>query len=316
MNTETRQQLIETIVRRQHLKDMSRLRRLMHDPVRAFPFYILATVSHIRPYKISFKTLWGTRMTSYLPEGNTFYYYGYCEANLASFLIRFLKPGMIFIDIGAHVGYYSMLASILTARDSSASQSGRVHSFEPTPRTFGLLKENTRGLKNVTINNVALSNTAGTTVFSDYGPGYGAYNTASKEGAFISRTHQDISIPTLTLDEYCGKNKVTPDVIKIDAEGFEYHILRGMKTILSTSYISNADHSVGRPFITLEMANEGTWAENCAKSAQLLKDNSYTAYEMSDDGFLRPHESKATYTYTNILFVPTEKMSLVSYLVK
>jgi hypothetical protein len=172
-----RQSLIATVLAHEALRPLSRVARLLRDPLHAFPYYLLATLSHIKPYRISFRTLWGTRMTCYLPEGNTFFYYGYCEANLTNFFIRYVEQGMTIIDVGAHVGIYSMLNSELVG------QSGSVYSFEPTPWTFRILTENTKKLPNVTIYNQAISETKQTLTFADYGPGYGAYNSANKSGA-------------------------------------------------------------------------------------------------------------------------------------
>src|ERR1700733_10547488 len=111
MNKETKENLISTIVQREKLRPLGRLKRLSVDPVRAFPFYILAALGHIRPYPVTFKTLWNTDMRCYLPEGNTFYYYGYCEANLTNFFLRYVKSDAVCMDVGAHVGFYSMLFS-------------------------------------------------------------------------------------------------------------------------------------------------------------------------------------------------------------
>ena len=109
--------MIRIIVKREKLRPLGRLTRLFLDPIRTLPYYTLATLSHIKPYKISFKTLWRDMMTGYLPESNTFYYYGYCEANLTSFLLRFLKEGTTFIDVGAissaTLRFYRVLSSTL-----------------------------------------------------------------------------------------------------------------------------------------------------------------------------------------------------------
>jgi FkbM family methyltransferase len=207
---------------------------------------------------------------------------------------------MTILDVGAHIGFYSSLLSRLVGT------SGHIESFEPTPWTFSLLKKNAGDSRNVTLNNVALANSEGRLEFSDYGPGFGAYNSASQDGAFINKPHRTISVPALTLDGFCAKNHITPDLIKIDAEGLEYSILQGMTTIIRSV----------RPLITLEMANGEAWAEGCAKASQLLLDNSYAAYEMEDDGHIKPHQMQHSYEYTNILFVPKEKTQSITDFIK
>lgn len=300
MSDKERQNLIDIIVKREKLRPLGRLTRLFRDPLRAFPYYLLATASHIKPFKISFKTLWGDTMTGYLPEANTFYYYGYCEANLTSFLLRFLKEGSTFIDVGAHIGFYSMLASHLVG------EKGKVYSFEPTSWTFKLLQKNTFDMKNVSIFNLGASDTEEEISFSDYGPGYGAYNSASKEGTMLTFQPKITNVKMISIDSFFKKENLLPDFIKLDAEGFEYKILKGLSETLRTM----------RPIITLEMAGDKKWSENRRISTEILLGAQYESYRMTDDGFIEGCDIKTSYTYTNILFVPKEKNGLVKHLIQ
>ncbi len=300
MTPEQKEKLISIIVKREKLRPLGRLTRVLKDPIRALPYYFLATASHIKPYKISFKTLWGDTMTGFLPEANTFYYYGNCEANLTSFLLRFMKEGTTFIDVGAHIGFYSMLTSHLVGTK------GKVYSFEPTPWTYSLLKKNTEKLSNVIATNAGASDSIGEFSFSDYGPGYGAYNSASAEGTILKFKPNEIKAKTIQLDSFFSQNSIRPDFIKLDAEGLEHKILAGLSQTLKDS----------RPLITLEMAGDEKWAENCRKSSDILFASKYDSYEMRDDGFLKRCTVKPPYTYTNILFVPNEKSGLISYLIR
>lgn len=303
MNEIERKNLITTILNREEFRPLGRLSRLLKDPIRAFPYYILATISHINPFLITFSTLWNTKMTCYLPEGNTFYYYGFCEANVTNFLLRYLEEGMTFIDVGAHVGIYSMLGSELVGT------TGQVHSFEPTPWTFELLKKNTSGLSNVTLNNLAIASTARTLTFADYGPGYGAYNSAHKDAAgSIGRTAQTKEIDSISLDDYCLNKDLKPDILKVDAEGFEFEVLLGSTSLLEKSPTKN------RPLLLMEVANGDTWAENRTQSFTFLNERDYVPYEILNSGMLRVHELKETYQYENLLFIPEERITELSKL--
>ena len=73
------------------------------------------------------------------------------EIRLTKFLIKNLKTDETFIDIGAHVGFFSLLASKLIGKN------GLVFSFEPTQKTFQLLKANTAFYKNILTFNLAMS---------------------------------------------------------------------------------------------------------------------------------------------------------------
>lgn len=295
MNNANRQSLIATVLANETLRPLSRLTRLGRDPLRAFPYYVLAALSRIKPYRISFKTLWGTRMTCYLPEGNTFYYYGYCEANLTNFFARYVQEGMIVIDVGAHVGIYSMLGSELVGA------TGHVYSFEPTPWTFRILTENTKNLSNVTIQNQAISETDQTLTFADYGPGYGAYNSANKSGApDTTRQPTKITVTSVSLDAFCANKNITPDIIKIDSEGYEREVLMGSKGILT-------DTTTKRPLVTIEVAGGATWAENSHQAFDLLTSYGYSPYEIHPNGTIASHTFKETYAYDNLLFIPVER---------
>jgi len=294
--TETdRNDLINTITSREKLRPLGRIERLLKDPVHALPYYVLAACAKIKPFSRTFPTLWNTRMTCYLPEGNTFYYYGYCEANLTNFFLRYVKTDMTCIDIGAHVGIYTMLFSELTGN------SGSVHSFEPTPWTYRLLEKNTATLQNVHINNNAVAEKAQTLTFADYGPGYGAYNSAHADGApALSRKPHNTQVQSVSLDTYFAENELTPDIIKIDSEGFEFEVLSGLKKTL-------IDKTKIRPLITIEVANGDNWAENRNSSFAILSEYQYTAYSINTTGLITPHIEQDSYEYDNLLFIPNER---------
>ena len=73
------------------------------------------------------------------------------EIRLTRFLIKNLKEGNIFIDAGAHLGFYSLLASMLIGAK------GKVYSIEASKAVFGVLKRNTRQKKNIRPYNLAVA---------------------------------------------------------------------------------------------------------------------------------------------------------------
>jgi FkbM family methyltransferase len=301
MNKSNREILKQKVMQRYELFKLnhSRVRRFLKEPWRTFKFYVLATISYIKPFKISARTLWGDIMTYYLPEGNAIYYYGFFEANLTNFFVNYFREGDVFVDVGAHVGFYSTLVSSLIG------ETGKVYSFEPTPRTFISLKENTKNKKNVIVNNFAVLNEKKDIEFIDYGPCYSAFNGFKKRTSlnmnFLKRDVSSITVKTIVLDNYCESNKIKPDFIKIDAEGAEYLILQGMDNLLMTS----------RPVISIEVAGEEEWQENCQKSINFLLDHNYLPFEISTEGKLIEHEIKENYLYDNLIFIPKEKVDFV-----
>lgn len=306
MNNEERARLKAKIIKRYELYALnySRFKRLLKDPIRTFLFYIIATIARVKPFRIKAKTLWGDRMTYFLPEGQAILYYGFFEANLTNFLINFLKKGDSFVDIGAHVGYYSVLAARLV------EETGRVDSFEPTPRTFESLKYNVSGKSNAIINNCAVLNEEKEISFVDYGPKFSAFNgfknRTSDDTKFLRNDGVEINVKTIVFDKYCRDNNLHPTFVKIDAEGAEHLILLGMNYVMDEL----------RPLISIEVAGEEEWQENCQKSIQILTDHKYIAYQCDLEGRLSKHVSREKYLYDNLIFIHQDKVAEYQALIK
>lgn len=281
----------------------SRIRRIFKNPLRTLPYYVVNIISKIKPFKIMYRTLWGDRMSFYLPESGAILYYGFFEPNLTNFFINFLQKGDIFFDVGAHVGYYSLLGSTLV------EASGQIHSFEPTPRTFDTLKANATIKNNIFVNNVAVLDKESEIEFIDYGPKYSAFNSYKKrvgEKMGFLTTLNKIRVKTISLDSYCQTNKIVPSIIKIDAEGAEHLILSAMEKIIETD----------RPIITVEVAGDEEWRLNCLDSIMFLNKRGYIAYEISLEGNLRPHVAQKTYTYDNLVFAHPNNMDRIQKFIK
>lgn len=156
-----------------------------------------------------------------MPEHFYFYFFGFfvndtTEAGLTKFILRHVKEGDTILDIGANCGLYTLLGSKLVGTQ------GHVHSFEPTTNIFNLLQKSTQKLGNVRINNRALLDVAGTSTFYK-DEKYSVANSIER----TSDTQVASEVVTDTLDAYCTRNVVTPDFIKLDAEGSESKILKG-----------------------------------------------------------------------------------------
>jgi FkbM family methyltransferase len=138
---------------------------------------------------------------------------------------RLLKAGMVFVDIGANVGYYTLLAA------RAVGPSGLVHAFEPEPRNYELLGKNIQenGYTTVVAVRKAVSDRTGASqLWLDPGdPG-----RHSLWGDPSGST--PVPVDTVSLDDYFGHSGRLPDILKIDAEGAEELILSGMTRILES----------------------------------------------------------------------------------
>jgi FkbM family methyltransferase len=131
-----------------------------------------------------------------------------------------LRPGDWAIDVGANVGHYTARMSRLVGHN------GRVLAFEPVPKTFRLLAANARlfAYENVTLFNSAVSEQtalSGIEVPSVHSGAYLAHLTGCKTG---------LQVLCLALDSLLPPNRVS--LVKVDAEGHELGVLKGMKKLL------------------------------------------------------------------------------------
>lgn len=153
---------------------------------------------------------------------------GLYEPFLRDLFLEALRPGVLVIDGGAHLGLYSLLA----ARTSKPS---RILAFEPSQYNFRALMHNVRSnrVKNVMPHKKALSDRAGTADFYDSS---GTISSSLIRRTGLDRLTRD-RVTTIALDEAIGDVPAPGIVAKLDIEGAEPLALRGMRRILrSASY--------------------------------------------------------------------------------
>jgi FkbM family methyltransferase len=128
-----------------------------------------------------------------------------------------VRPGTIFYDVGAHVGFYSLLASALVG-------SGKVFAFEPLPRNLGYLRQHLalNRIANVDVLPVAVSDRTSTAAFRVEKTSF--MGCLSGDGGIV--------VPTATLDSLVESGTILPpNYIKMDIEGSELLALQGAQKI-------------------------------------------------------------------------------------
>jgi FkbM family methyltransferase len=151
-------------------------------------------------------------------------------------VLRFAKDriggGSTVIDVGAHIGEWTLLFSELVG------ESGRVIAFEPDPVARASLKKNLEmnGISNVLVEDKSVSDKAGKALLAAERFGSGLSSIVRTQGH--GTRYNVVEVPSTTLDEYCEAQDISPDWIKIDAEGAEPLIVRGMRQLIEDMHPS------------------------------------------------------------------------------
>ena len=163
------------------------------------------------------------------PRTGQHYLQGEVEPRVQQVLTERLKPGMVFYDLGANIGFFSLLAARLVG------VTGNVFCFEPDPEIASRLRRNieSNGFKNVTVFEAGIWSANGPVNFvsSDVSsPDHGV-------GKFLSDNEGPNGTPTqcFALDEFI-RNAPPPDVIKCDVEGAEVEVFRGAEHLLASRH--------------------------------------------------------------------------------
>jgi FkbM family methyltransferase len=151
------------------------------------------------------------------------------EFRLTRYLLRFLRDDEVFYDVGAHVGFYTLLASYIL-------RSGRVYGFEPNPYVYRALKANIIGISNAAAYPYAVSDRVGAVelkipAISNASTGFTTLSSlrAVHEAVFKieEKNVRKIAVPSITIDFFVSRVGDPPTFIKIDVEGSEDLVVRG-----------------------------------------------------------------------------------------
>ena len=153
-------------------------------------------------------------------SGNHGCWLGSYEAQKVKTFADALRGKRTVYDLGANVGYYSLIASVLLGRV------GHVIAFEPDIQNISFFRRHLslNGINNIQIVAAAVSDQSGTAVFRQ------------EPGRSMGRLSEDggVAVRTVALDDFIRESRVpAPDVMKIDVEGAEMRVLRGAERTLS-----------------------------------------------------------------------------------
>lgn len=224
---------------------------------------------------------------------NQVYWRGWAgyEPEMAPLWFHFAARASVVLDVGAHVGFYALLAA-------HANPKGRVFAFEPHPTVYERLVRNValNGVENVRCMQAACGARAGTGELYEV-DGRGIPSGSTLECGFMKPEWgiRSRAVSVLMLDEFvAGADLGTVDLVKLDTEGTEPQVLEGMQDTLRRH----------RPVIFCEvLPDRGTEEALEAVFGSL----GYRYYLLKGDGPKLMDRIRADVTWWNWLFEPTER---------
>ncbi len=220
----------------------------------------------------------------------------YCddfEHGERQFLDAFLAPGDMFVDVGANLGLYSVIAAKLVGN------SGRVYAFEPCQASFARLQENValNGFTNVECFRLALSDTIAPLAMTISRDGFDAWNSAGHPTA--GNSFGEEMVTSITWDEFAGEHDLIGKVamMKIDVEGWESRVLRG------GTYCLTRDDA---PVVQVEFTDAAALSTgtSCTDLYRTLETFGYQMFRYdARERRLRPDPLRPAYPYQNLFAI-------------
>lgn len=200
---------------------------------------------------------------------------GVWEPQMTNLLKKYLFKTKTFADIGANIGYYSLIAGQIL------KNKGKVFAFEPVSTNFDLMKKTVAesGFGNITVEKLALGDREGDGSIYLNDENFGDQRLWGKE------TCKKEKIKLTTLDKYFLDKKTKPDLIKIDVQGYELKVFKGAKGLLKERRIK---------VILSELWPDGLECagDSWEKYIIYLEKHGFKIYEVCDSGETEPFTGK------------------------
>jgi FkbM family methyltransferase len=205
---------------------------------------------------------------------------GYWEFTESMVLLSLIRPGMTILDVGANLGYYSMLLA------RSLGSEGELQAFEPEPKNFFLLLANTLLLQQrepicprIQLHRKALSDQLGTQTLQLDPSNFGFHQLITE----TNLQTQTVSVETTTIDHLRESGQLTRkiDLIKADIQGHELEMLQGAEKTISS------DH----PLLALELEPYISGEAKCQELLSWLDDQGYSHFRLFHSEAKHPPKS-------------------------
>jgi FkbM family methyltransferase len=260
----------------------SKFQRFLNHPIKyalAIGFRTIIYPIVKKEWKLKASLFFGKEMLIALPAATDIFLTGGkshdSEIRLARFLINNLKVHDVFFDIGAHYGYFSLLAAELIDNE------GAVYSFEPSSKSYTILSANVQQHKKIYSYHLAIANKEELLSFYEFPNLYSEYNALDvhqfeKEQWFAQYIPKKHDVQATSIDTFVKKNNIQPTFFKIDVEGAEHQVIQGAANFLQEN----------EPVIVMEYLAAARDNQEHTKAHLLLSALNYASYIIDKDGVL------------------------------
>jgi len=168
----------------------------------------------------------GLRLRVYPRTGRTFYEGG-AEPALQELLMQRLRPGMVFYDLGANIGFFTLLAA------RAVGPTGKIFAFEADPELAQYLAEHIErnGVRTARVIRRAVWSSTGTVTFRRADASASPDRGLGRVVSASTPSEDTFAVPCISLDDFVGEEPL-PDFIKCDVEGAEVQVFAGARKVL------------------------------------------------------------------------------------
>ena len=214
------------------------------------------------------------------------------------FVRHYLRRGDVFVDIGANIGLFTVIAAHVV------KESGQVFAIEPVESTFLRLCENLKlnRFANVVALRLAIGHETGTMQMQTSLEGFDAFNTfgvPSRGDKFMP-----VNVKVSTLDQLVEEHSLmrSATLIKIDVEGWELRVVEGGRSLFE---------SLDAPTLLVEFTDENAKGagSNCHELYRYIESFGYSFYVYDSDSCqLIPDPMRSSYPYANLVACKNKAM--------
>jgi FkbM family methyltransferase len=213
------------------------------------------------------------------------YFLGEYEPSTTRLVQRLATPGWTVLDVGANAGYFSVIAAL------AGGDGSHVAAFEPNPQLARMLTASVALNPQVSIHVVPAA-------VGDHAGELPLHLTSVSRNSGLSSMRSDlpdtageaITVSVVTIDDFCARHNLAPDLIKIDVEGFEAQVLKGAaRTLVETPPRA----------VICEIA---PGRDDPERIIGFMRAHGYEAHAIEDDGSLRHLTLELTGVFENVCF--------------